>query len=444
MPRTPSSRSPPNFDPADDPTDGQRRRFAAVSGRVQASRLAREVGRSCRSCRRRGTRRRSSLRRKWKSRRRSRPAVPEGPLHASLRRRHRPRYDQFRPRVRRPRQAAEGDASRRSRRCRSRRSSPLNDVGDRPVLPSFLYLPAANEFAAGAHRSPLEEEGRSRRRRRSHATTGRRCRAGSWDRPRAGCRTRASIARRSSCRSTRRTTWRRSRPSRPRPPISPTSATPGTPRLRQVGRRSPGEAGDPPDRPRLVRRLGARPHGRGRAIRRAGERDPARRAAGRVLCLAGRRGRRLAASRVKVGDLLLVCDVGGGTTDFTLIGVTERDGDLELDRLAVGEHILLGGDNMDLALAYAVGATLPGGMDGLDASQKIALTYACRKAKETLFSEPGKKRGPGRRARPGIEADRRLGQDGAAAARRSTRLARRLLPRMRPDRPAGRGAVASA
>jgi hypothetical protein len=74
--------------------------------------------------------------------------------------------------------------------------------------------------------------------------------------------------------------------------------------------------------------------------------------------------------------------------------VTERDGDLELTRLAVGEHILLGGDNMDLALAYAVGATLPGGMDGLDAAQKIALTYACRSAKETLFSEPTKKSAP--------------------------------------------------
>jgi len=97
---------------------------------------------------------------------------------------------------------------------------------------------------------------------------------------------------------------------------------------------------------------------------------------------------------VKVGDLLLVCDVGGGTTDFTLIGVTERDGDLELTRLAVGEHILLGGDNMDLALAYGVGAGLPEGMEGLDATQKIALTYACRNAKEALFSDTSKKAAP--------------------------------------------------
>src|SRR5208337_4651982 len=55
--------------------------------------------------------------------------------------------------------------------------------------------------------------------------------------------------------------------------------------------------------------------------------------------------------RIKVGDLVLVCDVGGGTTDFSLIAVSEEGGDLALKRVAVGEHILLGGDNMDLALA---------------------------------------------------------------------------------------------
>lgn len=98
--------------------------------------------------------------------------------------------------------------------------------------------------------------------------------------------------------------------------------------------------------------------------------------------------------KVKVGDLLLVCDVGGGTTDFTLIAVTEQGGDLELTRLAVGEHILLGGDNMDLALAHAVAATLPGGMEGLDATQRIALGYACRNAKEALFSGPEKASAP--------------------------------------------------
>jgi molecular chaperone DnaK (HSP70) len=97
---------------------------------------------------------------------------------------------------------------------------------------------------------------------------------------------------------------------------------------------------------------------------------------------------------VKVGDILLVCDVGGGTTDFTLIAVTDQGGDLALTRLAVGEHILLGGDNMDLALAHAVAANLPGGMDGLDASQRVALGHACRAAKEALFSDPKKAAAP--------------------------------------------------
>lgn len=91
--------------------------------------------------------------------------------------------------------------------------------------------------------------------------------------------------------------------------------------------------------------------------------------------------------KVKVGDMLLVCDVGGGTTDFTLIGVTDQAGDLELTRIAVGEHILLGGDNMDLALAYAVAGTIPGGMESLDTSRRAALFHACRAAKESLFAD---------------------------------------------------------
>ncbi len=66
--------------------------------------------------------------------------------------------------------------------------------------------------------------------------------------------------------------------------------------------------------------------------------------------------------QVSLGDLILVCDVGGGTTDFTLIQVGEADGDLTLNRIAVGEHILLGGDNIDLALAYAFAAKNPADM----------------------------------------------------------------------------------
>jgi hypothetical protein len=97
---------------------------------------------------------------------------------------------------------------------------------------------------------------------------------------------------------------------------------------------------------------------------------------------------------MKVGDRLLVCDVGGGTTDFTLIGVTEEAGDLTLTRLAVGNHILVGGDNMDLALAhYVAGAFNQKGVQ-LDPWQSVALWHSCRAAKEALLSPEGPKKHP--------------------------------------------------
>lgn len=89
----------------------------------------------------------------------------------------------------------------------------------------------------------------------------------------------------------------------------------------------------------------------------------------------------------KPGDIILVVDVGGGTTDLSLIAVVERDGSLELHRVAVGDHILLGGDNMDLALAYAVARKLAAAGTQLDAWQMRALAHACRGAKETLLSD---------------------------------------------------------
>jgi molecular chaperone DnaK (HSP70) len=91
---------------------------------------------------------------------------------------------------------------------------------------------------------------------------------------------------------------------------------------------------------------------------------------------------------LKPDDVLLVIDVGGGTSDFSLIGVTQKGGELSLERLAVGDHILLGGDNMDLALAYALNQKLAATGKTLDAWQLGALTHACRQAKEQLFSNP--------------------------------------------------------
>ncbi|WP_027796986.1 Hsp70 family protein [Paraburkholderia acidipaludis] len=90
---------------------------------------------------------------------------------------------------------------------------------------------------------------------------------------------------------------------------------------------------------------------------------------------------------VKVGDILLVVDVGGGTTDLSLIAVVEREGNLELHRVAVGDHILLGGDNMDLALAHVVARKLAAQGTQADPWQLRALTYACRAAKETLLND---------------------------------------------------------
>ncbi len=95
-------------------------------------------------------------------------------------------------------------------------------------------------------------------------------------------------------------------------------------------------------------------------------------------------------TRVQPGDLILVIDIGGGTTDFTLIAVTERAGELALDRVQVGEHILLGGDNMDLALARTLEQELNAKGTRLDALQLHALWYNCRVAKEKLLS-PGSK-----------------------------------------------------
>ena len=92
--------------------------------------------------------------------------------------------------------------------------------------------------------------------------------------------------------------------------------------------------------------------------------------------------------RVKVDDLILVCDVGGGTTDFSLITVAEDDGDLMLERAAVGDHILLGGDNMDLALARLLQQRLVDEGHRVDTWQLYSLWHQCRLAKEALFASP--------------------------------------------------------
>ena len=87
-------------------------------------------------------------------------------------------------------------------------------------------------------------------------------------------------------------------------------------------------------------------------------------------------------------DLVLVCDIGGGTTDFSLISVTENNGELALERTAVGDHLLVGGDNMDLALAYALAGQMSEKGTRLDSWQMRGLWYSCRTAKEKLLTQP--------------------------------------------------------
>ncbi|MDQ8183032.1 Hsp70 family protein [Pelagicoccus sp. SDUM812005] len=91
--------------------------------------------------------------------------------------------------------------------------------------------------------------------------------------------------------------------------------------------------------------------------------------------------------QVKAGDVVLVCDVGGGTADFSLIAVSEEEGNLAVERIAVGEHILLGGDNMDLALAYTLQAQLEDEGTELDDWQFLALVHAASQAKAKLFED---------------------------------------------------------
>lgn len=84
-------------------------------------------------------------------------------------------------------------------------------------------------------------------------------------------------------------------------------------------------------------------------------------------------------------DRVLVLDVGGGTTDFSTIAVRRTEDGVGLERVAVGDHILLGGDNMDLALARRV--LERAGTGSLDAARWQQLAAVCREAKERLLGD---------------------------------------------------------
>ncbi len=92
---------------------------------------------------------------------------------------------------------------------------------------------------------------------------------------------------------------------------------------------------------------------------------------------------------LKVGDRMLVCDIGGGTTDLTLVEVAQENGELVLQRAAVGNHLLVGGDNMDLALAHFVAGLFAEKGVQLDPWQSVSLWHSCRNAKESLLTAGG-------------------------------------------------------
>ena len=264
------------------------------------------------------------------------------------------------------------------------------DVSERPLLPSFLYIPAAAEFPPGALELPWKSAA-------DHVT-------GSLARDH-GARVPGRLV--GSAKS-----WLSHQGVDRRSPILPWSAPDDVPRVSPVdasraflehlrdawNARKPGKAaGERLENQEIFLTVPASfdPGARELTIEAATKAglknvtllEEPQAAFYAWLAREGDKWRR----KVKAGDIILVCDVGGGTTDFTLIAVKDEGGDLVLSRLAVGEHILLGGDNMDLALAYAVAGTLPRGMEGLDAAQRIALLYACRAAKEALFTDAKKR-----------------------------------------------------
>jgi hypothetical protein len=99
--------------------------------------------------------------------------------------------------------------------------------------------------------------------------------------------------------------------------------------------------------------------------------------------------------KLKLDDTLLVCDIGGGTTDLTLVRVAEEQGELVLRRIAVGNHLLVGGDNMDLTLAHYVAERFKAEKNlTLDPWQSVSLWHSCRTAKETLLAPSGPEKHP--------------------------------------------------
>ena len=139
--------------------------------------------------------------------------------------------------------------------------------------------------------------------------------------------------------------------------------------------------------------------------------------------------------------LVLVCDVGGGTTDLTLIKVHVEDGEPQLTRIGVGNHLMLGGDNMDLALAHLVETRLAEEQTRLSAASLSQLVERCRAAKEQLLGAAGARLRRDHAAGCGSAAGRRRAHDGVDPGGSRADHRRRVLSdgRRRTNCLAGRG-----
>jgi molecular chaperone DnaK (HSP70) len=98
------------------------------------------------------------------------------------------------------------------------------------------------------------------------------------------------------------------------------------------------------------------------------------------------------AEELRDGELILICDIGGGTTDFSLVSVRVVDSEFRFERTAIGEHLLLGGDNLDFALARRVEDKIKD--IRLTLRQRYALRRACCAAKEQLLGDSSLERVP--------------------------------------------------
>ena len=260
---------------------------------------------------------------------------------------------------------------------------------ERPLLPSFLYLPGAERAAGRQPEAALGAGPRFRRRRvRPQLRQPGADAAGGLGQV-VAVPSAASTAARRSCRGRRRRTAGASRRWRPaRYYLKHLCEAWNSPDRQGRAGASAGTAGHHPDGAGVLRRRGPRADrrgGPGAGLEHLTLLEEPQAAFYAWIDASDDDWRK----QVEVGDVVLVCDVGGGTTDLTLIAVGEEAGNLVLTRVAVGDHILLGGDNMDLALAHTAAAKpSPPRASSSTPGQMHMLWHSCRLAKEKLFSEP--------------------------------------------------------